>query len=229
MNRVGQRIEIVRNARLARAMSMAGILLATIAGGCDDKGKSATEVDLSGARAPAPTPTTPIPAPAPAAAVEKPKAAAGGAEFVDSDFGFRATPQAGWRVAPSEGYTVPGKIVKAWTSDGTNSIVAFLQDAGQPVPAKAILDSSAAAMKQAGHQVSLEEVTKMAGRDAMSLKLSGAGSGAALGNGSIQTYQHWIAIPKQNRVLVLLLTAPDSTKAAAAKDFEAMAQSVKVD
>jgi len=30
-------------------------------------------------------------------------------------------------------------------------------------------------------------------------------------------------------VLVLLLTAPDSTKAGPAKDFEAMVQSVKVD
>jgi hypothetical protein len=117
-----------------------------------------------------------------------------------------------------------------WTPDSKTTIVAFSQEAGQPVTAKQLLESSAAASKQAGYTVHKEEVVSISGSDAMSMKVSGPGTGAALGGGgTVQTFQHWIAIPKQNRVLVLLLTTPDATKDGHAKVFDAMVQSVKID
>lgn len=158
-----------------------------------------------------------------------PAVAGGRTEYVDTDFGFRVTPAMGWRDVPATGIQVPGRVLKVWTTDRVNSIVAFVQEAGQPVTAKQILDSSAAAMKQAGVTVTFEQVVPVGGTDAMSMKVTGPGTGAALGGGGTPTYQHWIAIPKQNRVLVVLLTAPDSSKGEAAKGFEAMIQGLKID
>lgn len=151
--------------------------------------------------------------------------------YVDTDFGFRATPPAGWNTLPAAIIQVPGKVLNAWTPDGATSIVAFTQQAGRPVSAKELLASSAAAMRQAGFKVPLEEVTTIAGKEAMSLQASGPGSGAAIGAGlgSVETYQHWIAIPKQNQVLVLLLTCPDGAKANPTAQFETMLQSLQVD
>ncbi len=190
--------------------ALAAALLAAMVAGCEEK-----------AKAPAAQPPSAPTAPAP-------KANTASAEFIDTDFGFKATTSAAWRAVPATGIQVPGRILKVWTSDGTNSIVAFVQEAGQPVTAKQLLDSSSAAMKQAGHSVTFEQVVKVSGADAMSLKVTGPGSGAAIGNGTIPTYQHWIAIPKQNRVLVLLLTSPDATKAEPASGFESMVQGITI-
>ena len=193
-----------RTAPVSLAVGMAGAMFMAMAG-CDDQGNKPA------------VPAAPV------------QASAAPAEFVDTGFGFRATPPSGWRTVPSEGVQVPGKVIKVWTPGNSSTVVAFVQEAGQPVTAKQLLDSSAAAMKASGCRVSLEEVATVSGKDAMSLKVTGPGSGAALGNGNIPTYQHWIAIPKQNRVLVLLLTSPDASKSDAATAFEAMVRSVKVD
>lgn len=150
--------------------------------------------------------------------------------FVDNDFGFKLTPQPMWREAPSTSVQVPGKVVKVWFFDNGSNVVAFTQEVAMAVSAEQLLRSSAAAMKAAGCRVSVEQVAKIAGKDAMSLKLSGPGTGVAfVVGGGVTTFQHWIAIPKQNRVLVLLFTAPDASKADAEKSFDAMLQTVVVD
>src|SRR5262249_53649952 len=100
--------------------------------------------------------------------------------------------------------------------------------AGAPT-ARQLLESSAAALKSIA-DVNFQQVTKVGGMDAMSLKISGPGTGAAIApNGPIRTCQHWIAFPKGNRVLVLLLTAPDAKKAEYGPLFEAMVASVTID
>jgi hypothetical protein len=193
---------------------LAAALLGAAGAGCDEKASTPTGAQQGGS-------ATPTPA--------APAVAGGRAEFVDTDFGFRVTPAMGWRDVPATGIQVPGRVLKVWTTDRVNSIVGFVQEAGQPVTAKQILDSSAAAMKQAGVTVTFEQVVSVGGTEAMSMKVTGPGTGAALGGGGTPTYQHWIAIPKQNRVLVMLLTAPDASKGEAAKGFEAMIQGLKID
>jgi hypothetical protein len=195
---------------------LAAALLGAAGTGCDEKASTPTGAQQGGS-------ATPTPA--------APAVAGGRAEFVDTDFGFRVTPTKGWRDVPATGVQVPGRVLKVWTTDGVNSIVAFVQEAGQPVTAKYLLDSSATSVKQSGYSVTFEQVVQVSGSEAMSMKLTGPGNGAAIGMGigNTPTYQHWIAIPKQNRVLVLLLTAPDASKGEPAKGFEAMIQSVKLD
>lgn len=96
--------------------------------------------------------------------------------------------------------------------------------------AKQLLDSSAAAMKSAGCSILKAQVATVGGTPAMSLSLSGPGTGAAfMPGGTVPTFQHWVAIPRQNRVLVLLATAPDATKGEVVKAFDGMVQSVKVE
>ena len=180
---------------------------ALISGGCDDK------------KAP-----QPVSGSAPASE----SAASPG--YVDTDFGFRVTPPSGFATSPPAAYKVPGKLLAAWAAGNGANIVAFVQEAGQPVTAKQLLDASAAAMKQAGCRIESEEVTSVSKIDVMSLRLVGPGTGIALGaGGTVQTYQHWIAIPKQNRVLVLIVTSPDASKTAPARAFEGMIAGLKVD
>lgn len=152
------------------------------------------------------------------------------AEFVDTDFGFRAMQPANWRSARAEEFAIPGSIVKAWMSNTGSNIVAFLQEAGQPLTAEQLLASSAAAIRQMGGTVTFEEVTKIGATNAMSLKVRVPGTGSAvMPGGSVPTFQHWIAIPKQNRVLVLLATAPEASKSDTVTAFDAMIASVKLD
>lgn len=198
----------INSPRLSCAIGLACILPASILpvsilGGCD-KGEAAGAASASKASTAAP-------------------------EFVDTDFGFRATPPIDWQVASSQMVAVPGKVVKVWVTQGTRTIVAFTQEPGQPVSAGQLLSATVGPMTKIGCKVSFQSVVKVSGMDAMSVKLTGLGTGAGIGGGNVQTYQHWIAIPKGNRVLVLLLTAPDATKDGAAKAFEEMVQSVKVD
>jgi len=156
--------------------------------------------------------------------------ASASAEFVDTNFGFRAMPPGNWRPAGAGEIVIPGKIVKAWISNTGSSIVVFLQEAGQPVTAEQLLESSAAAIRQMGGTLTLEKVTKIGAASAMSVtaKLPGTGF-AVMPGGSVPTFQHWIAIPKENRVLVLLATAPEASKSETVSVFDAMIASVKLD
>jgi len=162
------------------------------------------------------------------AAPEKPKAPPT-VDFRDTNFGFTASAPEAWQNVPPTGVNVPGTVLKVWTPGPPASVVAFVQDPGQVITARQLLDSSAAGLKAADCTVTFEQVVKVAGKDAMSLKVTGPGNGAALGVGTVPTYQHWVAIPRDKRVLVLLFTAPDASKNDAAGAFETMISSLKVD
>ncbi|MEK6701667.1 MAG: hypothetical protein AABZ53_05350 [Planctomycetota bacterium] len=163
------------------------------------------------------------------AASHAPLAKAAAPEFVDTSFGFRVTPPIDWRVAPPQSIVGLDKVVKVWATKDLSTIVAFTQEPGVPVSAGYLLNATVGPMTQRGFKVSSQGVVNIAGTDAMSVKLSGPGTGIAIGPGNVRTYQHWIAIPKGNRVLVLMLTTPDATKDENAKAFEEMVQSLKLD
>ena len=59
--------------------------------------------------------------------------------------------------------------------------------------------------------MSEKDVRDVDGKKAMSLVVEGKGTGGAIdGKGSVQTSQHWIAIPREKDVIVALLTSPSS-------------------
>lgn len=166
--------------------------------------------------------------PAPKAAAPQPKASPV-VEFRDSNFGFGGAVPQSWQIVPSAAVNVPGTVLQAWTPGPPATVVTFVQEAPQLVTAQQLLDSSAAALKGAGCTVTLAEVANVGGKSAMSLKVTGPGNGAALGAGTVTTYQHWVAVPRDKRVLVLLFTAPDASKTENAAAFETMTSSLKID
>jgi hypothetical protein len=152
------------------------------------------------------------------------------AEYADTDFGFRVVPPAGWGSVPASQVQVPGRVVHAWMSETGSNVVAFLQTPAQPATAEELLASSVEGIAQAGGTVISEEMIKIDGTDAVSIEFTAPGTGSALmQGGKVLTFQHCIAIPKQNRWLVLLATAPDSAKNETVTAFSAMIRSLKLD
>jgi hypothetical protein len=93
-----------------------------------------------------------------------------------------------------------------------------------------LLKTSAEAVKTGlAAQIREQEVRQVAGMQAMWLVFSAKGTGGALdGKGEIPTTQHWVAIPREKEVIVLLLTAPDSNFASLATAFKSMLGTLKV-
>lgn len=150
--------------------------------------------------------------------------------FVDSAFGFRSIEPPNWPAADAKYFVIPGEIVKAWASSNGSSIVAFHQQASRPVTAQELLASSAEATRQMHGTIISEEIMTIGATEVMSLQVTLPGNGVAvMPGGSVSTYQHWIAVPKENRVLVLLATAPDASKGATTSAFDEMIQSIAFD
>ncbi|MFY9821849.1 MAG: hypothetical protein WAM82_10735 [Thermoanaerobaculia bacterium] len=141
--------------------------------------------------------------------------------YVDEDYDFQLSPPPGWSRFDPAGLSVPGEICRGWTPDGTTTISVFIQKPDTAFHPRQLLDTSIAALKQRGAVIKEQEVRKVAGLQAMWLVAVGAGTGGALtGKGSVRTYQHWVAIPRERNVLVLLLTGPASAFPAADAAFK---------
>jgi hypothetical protein len=149
--------------------------------------------------------------------------------YVDEDYDFQLSPPPGWSRFDPAGLSVPGEICRGWTPDGTTTITVFIQKPDTAFHPRRLLDISIAALKQRGAVIKEQEVRKVAGMQAMWLVAAGDGTGGALtGTGSIRTYQHWVALPRERNVLVLLLTGPASGFPAADVAFKTMLGTLQV-
>ena len=128
------------------------------------------------------------------------------------------------------GYRVPGAIRCAWSGPNRASIVIFLQEPGVAVSPRVILDGSVKAEKgKLGPTVSVETVRTVAGMQAMWMVVSGKGNGGAItAEGDIDTTQHWVAVPRERDVIVVLLTCPAADNARLQKSFESAVASLKL-
>ncbi|MFL6260291.1 MAG: hypothetical protein ACJ76Y_11315 [Thermoanaerobaculia bacterium] len=150
--------------------------------------------------------------------------------YVDEDYGFSLEAPDGWARANPTGISVPGEVCRAWSPDGTATIVVFMQHADKEYTPSILLEQSATSVKtRLGAQVREQEVKQVAGMQAMWLVFTAKGTGGMLdGKGSIPTMQHWVAIPREKEVLVLLLTAPESNFASLAPVFQSVLGTLKV-
>ena len=150
--------------------------------------------------------------------------------YVDEDYGFSLEAPEGWARANPAGISVPGEVCRAWSPDGTATIVVFLQTPNQAFTPSFLLEQSAASVKTGlSAQVREQEVRQVAGMQAMWLVFTAKGTGGALdGKGSVPTTQHWVAIPREKDVVVLLLTAPDSKFASLSPVFGSVLGTLKV-
>ncbi len=150
--------------------------------------------------------------------------------YSDSNYDFTIEVSQPWRKAPLQGYAVPGVARAAYAGSKGASIVLFVQEPGKAFDPRFLVDESAKSMeKSLGATVSEKDVRDVDGKRAMSLVVEGKGTGGAIdGKGSVQTSQHWIAIPREKDVIVALLTSPTTDFKANQKSFLASIKRFKI-
>ena len=128
----------------------------------------------------------------------------------------------GWKAARLKDYSVPGVARAAWSGPRGASIVAFVQEPGQAVSPRFLVNESARAVKEKlGAKVVAQEVKAVGGKQAMWLVVKGKGNGGAItGEGDTETTQQWVAIPREEDIVVVLLTCPSHDYDAYKKPFE---------
>jgi hypothetical protein len=144
--------------------------------------------------------------------------------------GISFAPPQGWQQGDPTKFTLPGDICCAWSPDNVASIVAFVQKTGKPLNPKVLLDQSAQALQTGvGAQVKTKELQTIGGKRGFSLVVTAPGNGAAIdGKGTVPTTQHWIAIPREQDVIIFLMTTPDASFAQNEQVFQSMLSSLQV-
>jgi len=144
--------------------------------------------------------------------------------------GYRVAAPPPWRrTEPNASYTVPGELKCVWEGSNSASITVFEQPFVVPLEPEELANQSAEALKQAGFEVRSQGVTQVAGRDAMSLVVAGKGTGGALApGGTIPTCQHWVAVPVTGRLVVILLTAPETDYQGLERSFAKLLATVEI-
>ena len=144
--------------------------------------------------------------------------------------GLAFTPPQGWAQGDPTKFAVPGTICCVWSPDNASSVAVFVQNSGKPYNPRTLLEQSAEGLqKSLGAEVRTKEVVNVGGMKGFSLVVSGAGTGAGIdGKGSVRTDQHWVAIPRDKDVVILLMTSADDKFAANEAAFQTMLGSLKV-
>jgi hypothetical protein len=135
----------------------------------------------------------------------------GGRDCMDQSYDWSMTGPGDWvRATETASVTVPGEVRCVWSPDGTTILVAFVQKIGRPTNPRTLLTQSVAALQKGlGATAQEQAVRDVGGMRSMWMIVSGNGTGAALSkDGTVPTSQHWVAIPRSNDILILLLTAP---------------------
>lgn len=171
----------------------------------------------------------------PAAAQESSPAAAqsgqpAAAKYSDSKFDFSIEVGQPWKSAPLQGFAVPGTPRVAYQGADGATIVIFMQEPGQAFDARFLLDASVQGMEQGlGVTTKAKEVRSVAGKQAMWMVVEGKGTGGAIdGKGQTATVQHWVAIPREKDIVVVLLTCPAAEYDTLKGSFEAAVKSLVV-
>lgn len=135
--------------------------------------------------------------------------------YSDSKYDFSISVVSPWKSGRLQDYAVPGVARAAYSRTDGASIVLFMQEPGKAYDPRFLVDESAKSMeKNLSAKVITQEVRKVAEMKAMWLIVQGPGTGRAIdGKSDVLTSQHWIAIPREKDVFVVLLTSPT-------KDFE---------
>lgn len=76
-----------------------------------------------------------------------------------------------------------------------------------------------------GATIATNEVEQIAGRQAVSFRITGPGTGMAIGGGGTPTTQHWLAFPRTQDLIVFQVTAASDKFESAYNDVRAMAES----
>ena len=159
-----------------------------------------------------------------------PPAAAGPKIVKPEEIGISFAPPQGWQQGDPTKFSLPGDICCAWSPDNVASIVAFVQRPGKPLIPKVLMEQSAQALQSAvGAEVKTKELKDIGGLKGFSLVVTAPGNGAAIdGKGTVPTTQHWVAIPREQDVVLFLMTTPDAKFAENEQVFQGLLSPLKV-
>ena len=151
-------------------------------------------------------------------------------KYVDDKYDFSLTVSEPWKNARLQDYTVPGVARTAYAGSEGSSIVVFIQEPGKAFEPRFLVDESAKSIeKNLGATVREKDVRSIAGKKAMWLIVEGNGTGGAIdGKGSVKTTQHWVAIPREKDIIVVLLTSPTAEFDANEKSFDKAIKTLNV-
>jgi hypothetical protein len=145
--------------------------------------------------------------------------------YTDAALGIKMSAPGYWIRANPALLDVPGRILRAWTRDGAATVVVFQWQTAPPASPALLLDRLAAALEgELGAEVQAREVQEVGGLKAVGLVATGTGKD---GDGP-RIKQHWVAIPRQRDVVVLLLSTPADSFAADERTFYKMLASVEI-
>lgn len=178
-------------------------------------------LSLAGLQAQMPPATTAPPAGAPTT-VER--------VYTDEVHGITVQEPGNWERGKKEAVSMPGQVSMVWSPDGTTTATIFVQKPGKAVNPWLLLAESAKALKGALNVTSrTEEVRDVAGMKAMYLLVEGMGTGAAIdGKGTVPTLQHWVAIPRQEDIVILLLITTSGNYSITGPPFDQMVSSLQL-
>ena len=154
-----------------------------------------------------------------------------GQRYADERFGFSLTVAKPWAEAPLAGYVVPGVVRAAWSGPASASIVAFIQQPGKAYSPRFLVDESARSMReQFDGKIHAADVKTVGGKKAMWLVATGKGTGGTLtGQGDVDTTTHWVAVPREKDIVVVLLTCPAADYEVRLPSFGSAIQTLKVE
>lgn len=180
-------------------------------------------------------PQDPAMAPQDPAAAQDPSAAQPGAvpagKVTPEQMGVSFAAPQGWQPVDPNTFTLPGDVCCAWKPGELASIVVFQQKPGRAFLPRVLLDETAKAFKNPpiNAQVQRQEVVTLGGKRGFSLVVTAGGNGAAIdGKGTIPTTQHWIAIPREQDVILFLMTTPADKFTENDQTFQAVLNSLQV-
>ncbi|NOT02146.1 MAG: hypothetical protein HOP29_16165 [Phycisphaerales bacterium] len=150
--------------------------------------------------------------------------------FIDSDYQVQVTPPSGWEEGHLVEYNVSGELRAVWKRPNGANITLFIQKPGQALSPDLLTAESARAVAETlKADVREREVRTVAGKRAMWLVFAANGNGAAINPAEkLRTVQHWVAIPRAEDIVVLMLTAADSAYAELGGEFKKMVDSLQV-
>ncbi len=145
--------------------------------------------------------------------------------YTDATLGIKMSAPGYWIRANPALLDVPGKTLRAWTRDGAATVVVFQWQTAPPASPALLLDRLAAALEgDLGAEVQAREVQEVGGLRAVGLVATGTGKDG----GGPRIKQHWVAIPRQRDVVVLLLSTPADSFAVDERTFDKMLASVEI-
>lgn len=150
--------------------------------------------------------------------------------FIDRDYQVEVAPPSGWAEGHVVEYNVSGELRAVWKRPDGSNITLFIQKPGQALSPDLLTAESARAVSETlKAEVREREVRTVAGKRAMWLVFVARGTGAAIHpHEETPTVQHWVAIPRTEDIVVLMLTAADSSYAGLVGDFKKMVETLEV-